>query len=110
MAKSHKSSMEQAEMIDTFGTYQAFQEAEWIQAMQDEIFQFKLNDVWELVKRPDPRIHNVIGTKWIFCNKLYGDGQVIRSKARLVDQGYTQVEGVDFGETFAPIARLESIR
>src|SRR3954462_6785983 len=49
---------------------EAFQEAEWIQAMQDELLQLKLNDVWELVKRPDPRIHNVIGTKWIYRNKL----------------------------------------
>src|SRR3954471_13252273 len=89
---------------------EAFQEPEWIQAMQDELLQFKLNDVWELVKRPDPRVHNVIGMKWIFRNKLDEDGQVIRNKARLVAQGYTQVEGVDFGETFAPVARLESIR
>src|SRR3954471_19502936 len=88
----------------------AFQEAKWIQAMQDELLQFKLNDVWELVKRPDPRIHNVISTKWIYRNKLDEDGQVIRNKARLVAQGYTQVEGIDFGETFAPVARLESIR
>ncbi len=45
---------------------EAFLEPEWIQAMQDELLQFKLNDVWELVKRPDPRKHNIIGTKWIF--------------------------------------------
>src|SRR3954470_11526383 len=76
---------------------EAFQEAEWIQAMQDELLQFKLNDVWELVKRPDPRVHNVIGTKWIYRNKLDEDGQVIRNKARLIAQGYTQVEGIDFG-------------
>src|ERR1043165_5503977 len=60
---------------------EAFQEPEWIQAMQDELLQFKLNDVWELVKRPDPRIHNVIGTKWIFRNKLDEDGQVIMNKS-----------------------------
>ena len=78
--------------------------------MQDELLQFKLNDVWELVKSPNPRIHNVTGTKWIIRNKLDEDGQVIRNKACLVAQGYTQVEGVDFGETFAPVARLESIR
>ena len=63
-----------------------------------------------MVKRPDPRIHNVIGTKWIYRNKLDEDGQIIRNKARLVAQGYTQIEGIDFGETFAPVARLESIR
>ena len=77
--------------------------------MQDELLQFKLNDVWELVKRPDPRKHNIFGTKWIFQNKQDEDGQVVRNKARLVAQGYTQFEGIDFDETFAPVARLEAI-
>ncbi|KAL5769722.1 hypothetical protein ACOSP7_013876 [Xanthoceras sorbifolium] len=53
---------------------------------------------------------NVIGTKWIFKNKSDENGNVVRNKARLVAQGYTQLEGVDFDETFAPVARLESIR
>ena len=52
----------------------------------------------------------MIGTKWIFKNKYDEHGTVIRNKSRLVAQGYTQVEGVDFDETFAPVARLESIR
>jgi len=64
--------------------------------------------VWTLVPRPSD--HNVIGTKWIFKNKSDEHGTVIRNKARLVAQGYTQIEGVDFDETFAPVARLESIR
>jgi hypothetical protein len=89
---------------------EAFLEPEWIQAMQDELRQFELNNVWELVKRPDPRKHNVIGTKWIYRNKQDENGQVVRNKARLVAQGYTQVEGIDFDETFAPVARLEAIR
>ena len=53
--------------------------------------------------------HNVIGTKWVFKNKQDNHGQVIRNKALLVAQGYSQVEGLDYGETFAPVARLESI-
>ena len=53
---------------------------------------------------------NIIGTKWIFCNKIDEEGNVIHNKDRLVAQGYTQVEGVDFDETFAPVARIESIR
>ena len=53
---------------------------------------------------------NIIGTKWIFCNKTDEEGNVICNKVRLVAQGYTQVEGVEFDETFAPIARIESIR
>ena len=60
------------------------------------------------MERPK-EFHNVIGTNWIFKNKQDEHGQVIRNKARLVAQGFTQVEGLDIGETFAPIARLESI-
>ncbi|SPT18540.1 unnamed protein product [Triticum aestivum] len=85
-------------------------EPEWIQAMQEELQQFELNNVWELVKRPDPHKHNIIGTKWIYRNKQDEHGQVVRNKARLVAQGCTQVEGIDFDETFAPVARLEAIR
>ena len=66
------------------------------------------NDTWELVPRPKEK--NVIGTKWVFRNKLNEDGKVTRSKARLVCKGYAQVEGIDFEETYAPVARMESIR
>ena len=66
--------------------------------------------MWELVKRPHPRKHNIIGTKWIYRNKQDENGLVMRNKARLVAQGYTQVEGIDFDETVAPVARLEAIR
>jgi hypothetical protein len=76
--------------------------------MHDELHQFTRNDVWTLVPRPVEQ--NIIGTKWIFKNKTDEHGTVIRNKARLVEQGYTQIEGVDFDETFAPVARLESIR
>ena len=64
--------------------------------------------MWELAPRPE-NVH-VIGTKWIFKNKTDEDGEIIRNKSRLVAQGYTQVEGVDFDESFAPVAKLESIR
>src|ERR1044072_7075151 len=53
---------------------------------------------------------HVIGTKWVFRNKLNEKGEVIRNKARLVAQGYSQQEGIDYTETFAPVARLEAIR
>jgi hypothetical protein len=52
----------------------------------------------------------MIETKWIFRNKQDQDGIVVRNKARLVAQGYTQVEGLDFRETYAPVARIEAIR
>jgi hypothetical protein len=60
-----------------------------------------------LVPRPN---QNVVGTKWVFRNKQDEHGVVTRNKARLVAKGYSQVEGLDFGETYAPVARLESIR
>ena len=59
---------------------------------------------------PRPKDTHVIGTKWIFKNKTDEDGEIVRNKSRLVAQGYTQVEGIDFDESFAPVARLESIQ
>ena len=87
---------------------EALQDADWINAMHEELNQFERNQVWSLVERPED--HNVIGTKWVFRNKQDASGLVVRKKARLVAQGFTQVEGLDFGETFAPVARLEAIR
>ncbi|KAK6160650.1 hypothetical protein DH2020_004031 [Rehmannia glutinosa] len=76
--------------------------------MQEELNQFERNKVWELVQRPTHQ--NVIGTKWVFRNKMNEEGSVVRNKARLVAKGYCQEEGIDFDETFAPVARLEAIR
>jgi hypothetical protein len=87
---------------------EALQDESWIAAMHEELQEFTINNVWILVPRPPD--HNVIGTKWIFKNKWDEHGIVVRNKARLVVQGYSQIEGVDFDETFAPVARLESIR
>ena len=80
----------------------------WVKAMQEELEQFMRNDVWRLISRPKDT--NVIGTKWIFKNKSDASSNITRNKARLVAQGYTQIEGIDFNEIFAPIARTESIR
>ena len=88
---------------------EAMNEPDWMNTMQEELVQFELKDVWELVDRPNPKKHNIIGTKWIFRNKQDENGIVVRNKARLVAQGYTQVDGIYFGETYAPIARLEAI-
>jgi len=60
----------------------------WILAMHDELNQFKRNDVWDLVSKPEHK--NIIGTKWVFRNKLNEQGEEIRNKARLVAQGYNQ--------------------
>ncbi|GJT88959.1 retrovirus-related pol polyprotein from transposon TNT 1-94 [Tanacetum coccineum] len=87
---------------------EALTDESWIIAMQEELNQFIANDVWELVSQP--RIITIIGTKWVFRNKLDENGIVSRNKARLVAQGYNQQAGIDYDETYAPVARLESIR
>ena len=76
--------------------------------MNEELDQIEKNNTWEIVPRPKDK--NVIGTKWVFRNKLNEDGQVTRNKARLVCKGYAQVEGIDFDETFALVARMEAIQ
>ncbi|GJX07572.1 retrovirus-related pol polyprotein from transposon TNT 1-94 [Tanacetum coccineum] len=102
-----------------FSTYKAYNgepkyvnealgDESWIVAMQEELSQFIANDVWELV--PQPKNMTIIGTKWVFKNKLNENSVVSRNKARLVAQGYNQQEGIDYDETYAPVARLESIR
>jgi hypothetical protein len=86
----------------------ALSDSSWVNAMHEELENFEQNLGWTLV---DPlRDVNVIGTKWVFKNKQGEDGEVVRNMARLVAQGYSQVKGLDFGKTFAPIARLEAIK
>ena len=69
---------------------EALQDESWVEAMHDELLQFQRNDVWTLVPRLEGK--HIIGTKWIFCNKTNEEGNVIRNKARLVAQGYFQME------------------
>ncbi|GJS14368.1 putative ribonuclease H-like domain-containing protein [Tanacetum coccineum] len=87
---------------------QALQDPSWIEAMQEELLQFKLQQVWTLMDLPHGK--RAIGTKWVYRNKKDERGIVIRNKARLVAQGYTQEEGIDYDEVFAPVARIEAIR
>jgi hypothetical protein len=89
--------------------FEALEDPDWVEAMHEELNNFEHNKVWSLVQKPRD-CRNVIGTKWIFKNKQDANGIVVRNKARLVAQGYFQIEGIDYGETFAPVARLESIR
>ena len=76
--------------------------------MQEELNNFTCNVVWVL--EPPLKDKNIIGTKWVSRNKQDEHGIVVHNKARLVAKGFLQVEGLDFGKTFAPIARLEAIR
>jgi len=87
---------------------EALADPSWVNAMQDELTQFERNKVWELVPRPHHK--TVIGTKWVYRNKMDERGVVTRNKARLVALGYRQEDGIDYDETFAPVARLEAIR
>ncbi|GJZ43163.1 putative ribonuclease H-like domain-containing protein, partial [Tanacetum coccineum] len=87
---------------------QALDDPSWIEAMQEELLQFKLQKVWTLVDLPNGK--RAIGTKWVFRNKKDERGIVVRNKARLVAQGYTQEEGIDYDEVFAHVARIEAIR
>ncbi|KAK1686253.1 hypothetical protein QYE76_047101 [Lolium multiflorum] len=89
--------------------FDALEDSDWLAAMHDEVNNFKRHKVWSLVEKPK-ECRNVIGTKWIFNNKQDEHGIVVRNKARFVAQGYSQIEGIDFGETYAPVAHLESIR
>ncbi|GJV07687.1 putative ribonuclease H-like domain-containing protein [Tanacetum coccineum] len=91
-----------------FKVIHALKDPSWIEAMQEELLQFKLQEVWTLVDLPNGK--RAIGSKWVFRNKKDERGMVIRNKARLVAQGYTQKEGIDYDEFFAPIARIEAIR
>nr|GEY45210.1 hypothetical protein [Tanacetum cinerariifolium] len=80
----------------------------WIEAMQDELLQFRLQKVWRLVDLPKGK-HD-IGTKWVYRNKKDERGIVVRNKARLVAHGHTNEEGIDYDEVFSPVASIEVIR
>ena len=87
---------------------EALKDNSWVEAMQDELLQFKRQNVWTLCPLPENKYP--IGTRWVFRNKSDDRGIIVKNKARLVVQGYSQEEGIDYDETFAPVARLEAIR
>nr|GEX45462.1 hypothetical protein [Tanacetum cinerariifolium] len=88
--------------------FDALKDPSWVEVIQEELLQFKIQNVWILVDCP--KGVRPIGTKWVLKNKKDERGIVIRNKARLVAQGHTQEEGIDYEEVFAPVARIEAIR
>ncbi|GKD94696.1 retrovirus-related pol polyprotein from transposon TNT 1-94, partial [Tanacetum coccineum] len=95
------------EHIEPKNFKQAMTEPSWIDAMQEEIREFERLEVWELVPCPDNVF--LIKLKWIYKVKTDKSGRVLKNKARLVPQGFRQEEGIDFKESFAPVARIEAI-
>lgn len=87
---------------------EAKDEVEWQNAMNEEIRSIQKNETWKLVDLPEGK--NVIGLKWVFRTKFNTDGSILKHKARLVAKGYAQQEGIDFEETFSPVARFETVR
>ena len=94
--------------IEPTSIEEALEDSDWVMAMQEELNNFTRYEVWVL--EAPPKNKNIIGIKWVFRNKQDEHGVVVRNKARLVAKGVSQVEGLDFGETFAPVAKLEAIR
>ncbi|GJZ72869.1 retrovirus-related pol polyprotein from transposon TNT 1-94 [Tanacetum coccineum] len=94
--------------LNIHSTHQTPTQVPTIESIQEELHQFDRLDVWELVDRP--LCKNVINLKWLRKNKRDEENTVIRNKSRLVAMGYAQKEGIDFEESFAPVARLEAVR
>ena len=80
----------------------------WINVMQEELKQIERNQVWTLVSRPINQ--NIVGTRWVFKNKLNANREIVRNKTRLVAKGYILEFDIDFEESYAPVARLEVVR
>jgi hypothetical protein len=93
--------------VKPFKVEDVLRDPDWLVTMQEELKNFNGNQVWFLVERSK---QNIVGTKWVFCNKQDEHEVVISNKARLVAKGYSQVECLEFDETFTPVGRLESIR
>lgn len=87
---------------------EALKREEWRGAMEDELQSIQKNQTWEEADLPEGK--NVIGLKWIYKTKFLADGSVEKYKARLVVRGFTQQQGIDYEETFAPVARFETVR
>jgi hypothetical protein len=104
---TYESEQEMISLIEpkTFAKYS--KDEYWIKAMNEKLDQIEKNQTWELVPRPKDK--NVLGTKWIFKNKVNEDGKIIRNKSSLLCKGYAQVKGIYFEEQISPVVILEAI-
>ena len=87
---------------------EALKDPHWTRAIIDEMAALQKNRTWTLAKLPKGK--RIVGCKWVFSNKHKADGSIERYKARLVAKGYTQTHGIDYQETFSPVAKLNTIR
>jgi hypothetical protein len=87
---------------------EATKEPHWVKSMNQEIESNEKNKTWDLVDLPRHKIS--IGVKWFYKTKLSEKGQIEKHKERLVSKGFSQQPDIDYGETFSPVARLESVR
>ena len=87
---------------------EALKDKNWVQAMDEEMKALEKNRTWEIVERPGGK--KPVGCRWIYTVKHKSDGTLDRYKARLVAKGYTQTYGIDYEETFAPVAKMNTVR
>nr|GEV38867.1 hypothetical protein [Tanacetum cinerariifolium] len=106
--RDHTFVVQTRSMVKQNPTAKALADPSWVDAMQEEMQQFKFQNVWVLVGLPPGKY--AIGTKWILKNKRDAREIMVRNKARLVAQGHGQEEGINYDEVFAPVARIEAIR
>jgi hypothetical protein len=84
------------------------QDPTWVDAMVEEYDSIVKNNVWEIVPRPIDK--SMVGSRWICKVKQAADGSMEKHKARFMARGFSQIEGIDYDETFAPVTRYSSIR
>jgi hypothetical protein len=109
LSKSYESFVNQISVVSVPNKVQdALCDPKWSKAMEEEMEALQKNDTWELV--PPPYGKKTVGCRWIFTVKHNADGSVSRYKARLVARGFTQTYGIDYDETFAPVAKMNTIR
>jgi hypothetical protein len=107
MKNTEKSHISFISMVEPKNFNESSEYVNWLKSLNEELDHIEKNNTWELVPRPVEK--NIIGSKWVLKNKMNEQGQIVKNKAKLVCKRCAQVEGHNFDETFAPVARLEAI-